>query len=370
MWTANLFHVTTGAIGPRVSFKNVSWSMSLNETETLSLEVSKAELPQVDLNQWMSPWWAGVLLCYYGTPIFAGPITAIPSESFGGFKVECKGIRAVLERRLVINELDDWGRLAASKISFAGVSFSTIAQRVVKLSMDKPGGNLPISFPLPEVPMTPDKEHERNYQGYDLGNNSCDEVLTKLSGVIGGPDIMFRPRLLDGNSLTFDMWHGMTDNAPFIPQTNTPIWDTTAAMGQVTDLDMTTTGSYQTNRVFATGDGTNAQMKIRVAQDSKPLADGYPLLETVQNYSGVKILDTLQSHANANLVQNSKKLVEIQLSVRADGEHRLGSFWPGNRVKLVIKGWRSLPDGTHDLRLLNINGSDNNVIKMSLQTER
>jgi hypothetical protein len=166
------------------------------------------------------------------------------------------------------------------------------------------------------------------------------------------------------------MWHGMTDNAPFIPQTNTPVWDTTAAMSQVTDLDMTTTGSYQTNRVFATGDGTNAQMKIRVAQDTTPLAVGYPLLETVQNYSGVKILETLQSHANANLAQNSKKLVEIQLSVRADGEHRLGTFWPGNRVKLVVKGWRSLPDGTHNLRLLNINGSDNNVIKMSLQTER
>lgn len=370
MWTANLFQITTGAIGPRVSFTDASWSMSLNQPESLSLTVSKSDLPKVDLDYWMAPWWAGILFSYHGTPIVAGPITAIPSESFGSFKVECKGIRAVLERRLLITEQDDWGRLAASKIVFSGVSFATMAQRVVKLGMAKPGGSLPISFPIPELIVEANSEHVKTFQGYDLGNNSIDEVLSKLSGLIGGPDIQFRPRLIDSNNLTFDMIHGLNESDTYIPQNITPIWDTTAVRSSVTDLDMTTSGAYQTNRVFVTGDGTNYATKIKMATDTEPLTKGYPLLETVQNYNSVNNMTILQNHAEANLEQNKKKLVEIQLSVRADGEHRLGTFWPGNRVKLVLKGFRSLPDGTHNLRLLNINGSDGNNIRMSLQTER
>jgi hypothetical protein len=344
--------------------------MSLNATESLSLTILNSDLPKVDLDYWMSPWWAGVLLCYHGLPIFAGPITAIPSESFQGFKVECKGIRSILERRLVINELPDWSALRANKVTYSGVSFATMAQRVVKLGMEKPGGALPISFPIPELAATADSEHQKTWWGYDLGNNSVDDVLNKLSGLTGGPDVMFKPRIVDGHTLTFDMLHGLNEEDPFIQQAYTPIWDTTAVNSQVTDLDLTTSGSYQTNRVFATGDGSNTSTKIKVAFDPEPITKGYPLLETVQNYNDVQVLDTLQRHATANLVQNKKKLVEIQLSVRADGEHKLGTFWPGNRVQLVVKGLRNLKDGTHNLRLLNINGSDGNTIRMSLQTER
>lgn len=370
MWTANLFQVTTGAIGPQVNFKGASWSVSLNEIESLSIEISKADLPRVDLDYWISPWWAGVLYRWNGVPIFAGPIIAMPTESFYGFRLECKGLRAILQHRFVINEQEDWGALAASKVRYDALSFGTIAQRVVKLGMNKPGGALPISFPIVESSAPSDGEHQRTYEGFNLGNISVHQVLEKLSGVTNGPDIMFRPRVVDDNSLTFDMWHGLSDAYPWIPQTKTPVWDTTAVQGEVTDLDMTTTGTYQVNRVFATGANQNESLLIRMSMDSLPLTKGYPLLESVQSYGEIKSLDVIQSHAKANLAQNSKKLVEIQATVRADGEHKLGTFWPGDRCQLVIRGWRSLPDGVHNMRLLNINGSDDNNVRMSLQTER
>lgn len=370
MWTANLFQVTTGAIGPRVNFKGASWSISINNIESLSIEVSKADLPNVDLDYWISPWWAGVLYCWNGTPIFAGPIIAMPTETFYGFRLECKGIRAVLQHRFVIKEQEDWAYLAASKVRYDALSFGTIAQRVVRLCMEKPGGSLPISFPLPESTAPGDKEHQRTYAGYNLGNINGDQVLDKLSSISNGPDIMFRPKLVDGNTLTFEMWHGLSEAYPYIPQTKTPVWDTTAVQGEVTDLDMTTTGTYQVNRVFATGANQNESLIIRMAMDAAPITQGYPLLESVESYGDIKNRDIILSHAKANLAQNSKKLVEIQATVRADGEHRLGTFWPGDRCQLVIKGWRSLPDGVHNMRLLNMNGSDDNNVRMSLQTER
>lgn len=370
MWTANLFQVTTGAIGPRINFESASWSISLNETESLSMDARKSDLPAVDLNYWLSPWWAGVLFMYNNEPIFAGPIVSRPTESFYTLRLECKGIRAILERRFVTVDQTDWAMLSRSKVKYTGLSLGTIAQRVVKLVQNKPGGMLPISYPIPERTSTAvDEEHQRTYAGYNLSNITADAVLTKLSGVSKGPDIMFRPRLVDGNSLTFDMIHGDEDN-PTIPQTITPVWDTTPVAGRVTDLDIVTTGSYQTNRVYATGDGTNEGMLIRVATNGQPLSQGYPLLETTESYSGVITPAVIQSHADANLKANSASLNEIQLTVRADGEYPLGSFWPGHSVQLITKGWYALKDGTHNMRLLNISGTQEGNVRMSLQTER
>lgn len=370
MWTANLFQVTTGAIGPQINFDSATWSISLNETESLSIDIRKSDLPKVDLNYWLAPWWAGILYMYNGVPIVAGPIISRPAESFTSIRVECRGIRAILERRFVITEQTNWPLLPKTKILYTGLTLGTIAQRVVKVGMAKSGGSLPISFPYPErVSASVDEEHKRTYQGYNLSNITVDAVLTKLSGVTDGPDIIFRPRLVDANTLTFDMIHG-DDGNPNIPQKITPIWDTTAINGKITDLDIITTGTYQTNRVFATGDGTNEGTLIRMHEDPSFLINGGPLLETTEAYEGVKTAAILQSHAVANVKSNNKKLIEIQLTVRADGEYPLGTFWPGYQTQLNIKNWLSLNDGIHNLRLLNISGTHEENIRMSLQTEK
>lgn len=370
MWTAYLYKVTNGAIGPEVKFKSLSWSISLNETESLSIDLSKADIPAVDLNQWLSPWWAGVLLKWDNVPIFAGPVIAIPSETFNTLRVECKGIRAILAKRFIITEQTNWDLLAKSKVKYAALTYGTIMQRVVKLAMNKPGGGLPISFPLPERTATNDTDHQRTYDGYNLSNITCDDVLKKLSEVSNGPDIVFKPRLLDDNNITFDMFHGNDDDDPAISQTVTPVFDTTAVFNEVTDLSMILTGTYQTNRVFATGAGTNEAMLIKMAQDTASLTAGYPLLETTESYGEIKTPAVIQNHANANLLANKQRLLEIQLTIRADGEHPLGSFWPGHRVQLVTKDLYGLKDGVHNLRLLNMNGDDGNNVRMSLQLER
>jgi hypothetical protein len=370
MWTAYLFKTTNGAIGPEVKFKSHTWSISLNETESLSIDLSTSDLPDVDLNYWLAPWWAGIVLMWDNNPVFAGPIIAIPSETFSTLRVECKGIRAILAKRFVITEQDNWDLLAKSKIKYSALTYGTIMQRVVKVGLTKPGGGLPINFPLPERVATNDTDHQRTYDGYNLSNVTVDDVLKKLSEVSNGPDIIFRPRLLDANNLVFDMLHGNDDDDPAIPQTITPVFDTTAVFNEVTDLSMINTGTYQTNRIFATGAGTNEALLIKQATDIASLTAGFPLLETTEAYGEIKTPAVIQNHANANLAANKERLLEIQLTVRADGEHPLGSFWPGHRIQLITNGLWGLKDGAHNLRLLNMNGNQDNNIRMSLQLER
>jgi hypothetical protein len=370
MWEAYLFQTTTGAIGPKINFASASWSISLNDIESLSIDLAKADLPAVDLKFWLAPWWAGVLYLYDGNPVFAGPIISRPTESFNTLRLDCKGIRAVLEHRFVHEEQTDWSLLSRAQVFYTGLTYQSIAQRIVKLVLQKPGGWLPISFPLPEVTTTlTDDTHQKTYSAYNLGSNNAHETLVNLSALTNGPDIMFLPRLIDANTLTFDMIHG-SETDPHIPQLQTPIWDTTPINGEVPDLDIVVTGSYQSNRVYATGDGTNGGLLIAVATDSEPISKGFPLLESTESHPGVQKRPTLQSRADADIKANANYLLEIQLTVRADGEYRLGTFWPGHRVQLVTGGLLSLDDGTHNMRLLNISGTNDGNIRMSLQIER
>ena len=364
MWEAYLFQTASGLIGPKLKYESVTWSSSLNDTESMKFELRKSDLPKVDLNYWLSPWWAGVVLLWDGFPVVAGPITSIPTESFYDMSIECRGIRAILARRLVIDEQSDWNTLSKKKVSYKGISLGTIAKRVVQLAEQKPGGALPIAYPYADQ----SANHERNYQSFNLSNIFVDDVLTKLSGVTDGPDIMFRPRLVHDGQLIFDMLYGSEDN-PRIPQKFEPVWDTTAAKGQVEDLRITRTGLYQTHRVFATGAGMDEGTLIRMAQDLGPTAKGYPLLESVEAYQSVETPAVLQNHAVGVVRQNKNQLLEISMTVRADGTFPLGTFFPGDLVTIIVKGWGGLKDGALQARLLNINGNDSSNVKMALQLE-
>jgi hypothetical protein len=369
MWTAHLFQVTTGQIGPRLNFESVSWSIELNGVESISMKLRKSDLPTgINLNYWLAPTWAGVVLFFKGVPVVAGPILTRPSESFDTVSIGCGGIRSILAKRLVTQELSDWSGLNKSVVSFSGLSLGTIAKRVVQQVMTKQAGSLPISFPVPDQTVVNDANHERNYRGFNVQNINAHDILTKLSNVIDGPDIMFKPRLLRDNVLTFDMWTG-TETQPRIYQRFTPVWDTTPARGQVVDMSTITTGSYQTNRTFSIGAGQDEGLLMKVNTNRAPLQQQFPLLETVVNVGNSENATLVNSYGLGALVANSYPLLEVQMTVRADGEIPLGYFWPGDLVEVVTQGWLSLPDGTTQMRLLSITGDDSNSVKLSLQKE-
>jgi hypothetical protein len=367
-WTTYLFHVGTGRLGPRIDVSSGSWSIDLNTSETLKVVLEKKTLPAVNLDLWLAPWWGGVALFWNDTPMIAGPIIGHSQEDINKLSIDVGGIRSVLLRRLVIPELSDWSTLAQKEISYYGYSLGTIARKVVQQVQQKPAGYLPIFYPQPDETAANDANHQRVYQSFDLGNLSCDAVLTKLSNVSRGPDIMFRPRMVSPSNIGWDMWTG-TEANPRIPQAQMNIWDTTAEKGNVAELLITSSGAYQTDRVFATGAGTDKGTLIQVAEDLSGLEQGYLLLESTISDGGNTNPAIVAAHAEGNLDAYKAPLRELALTVRADGTYPMGSFWPGDLIELYTGGWRDISDGLHRARILHMSGQFDHNIKLNIQTE-
>lgn len=369
MWTANLFETTSGRIGPNLEFEKASWSADLNGTEKLNFTLKKSALPKVNIHYWLAPWWAGVVLFYDGNPIVAGPILSQPTESFSDLGLSCGGIRSILDRRYIVDELSpDWSNISKTNVNFTGYSLGDIARQVVIKAQQKQGGMLPISFPIPIQGNTGSTLHERNYRGFNIQNIKAGDILTKLSNVANGPDIMFRPRLLRSNLLTFDMLYGSW-NDPRIRQTRTVVFDTTTELGPVSDMRLTTTGTYQTSRVFSIGAGQDEGQTIKVVTNPAPMQAGFPILESSINAGNSENGDVTLAHGVANLISNTNLLREVEMTVRADGVNPIGSFWPGDLVQVYTKGWINFADGPHNLRLLAIAGDSGNELKLNLQEE-
>jgi hypothetical protein len=366
MWTCNLYQTTTGLIGPRLDPEEFSWGIELNGTESWSLTLKKSSLPKVDFNYWLAPWWVGVVFFYDGIPIVAGPLMNLPSESFSEIQLAGAGIRSILARRKVTHEIfgTDWTSMPTLNVGWSGLSLGTISKRVVQQAQMKKGGSLPISYPIPDETGI----NERNYRGFNIQNNSADAVLTKLSNVRSGPDILFKPRLVDPNRLTFDFWTG-TKNSARIRQFSNPSWDITPEKSYTSNVRLTTTGAYQTFRVYSTGAGMDAGIKMDVVTNDDPLAKGFPLLETSIGTSKSEDLAVVRAHGMANLSMNTNVLQEIELHVRADGINKLGTFWPGDLVQVNIKNFITLEDKFHSMRLLAISGNSSNDVMMNLQSE-
>lgn len=365
MWSTYLYKTITGQLGPKINPSSQSWNIELNGTESISLTLRKSDLPNIDLTTWLSPWWAGVVVFWNDTPIVAGPILARPSESFEDVTISCGGIRSVLAKRTVNDEFVNWDLLPKEgRVSFSNYGLGTIAKKVVQRVQQKPGGILPISYALADE----QAGHERNYEGFNVSNLNCDDVLTKLSNVINGPDIMFKPRLLRPGILTFEMWTG-TEAQPRIQQKYRPVWDTTASTGLVSGMNVVYTGTYMVSRVYAIGPGQDQGTMIKVVTDTGPLSRDYPMLEGTLSTGSSENPDVVTSHGLSNLEANNGPLTELQMTVRADGTTPIGDFWPGDLVEVVTKGWLSLPDGKLQMRLLSITGDHTNNVKISLQKE-
>lgn len=372
-WTMYLIQTSTGKVGPQVEAESTSFDIALNGIESLSTSLKKSSLPQgLNLDNWLAPWWSGVLLTWRGYPMFAGPMISRPQETATTIKLNCSGIRAVLMNRLVAQEFTDWSKLPKSTIHFEKMSLATIAKRVVQASLEKSGGSLPIAYPVPDEIFTgPSLTHERNYEGFNISNLSTDAVLTKLSEVVAGPDVMFRPRLLDASRLVWDMWTG-TNDSPRISQSKLPVWDISPTQGQVADLSIVSTGSYMVNRVYSVGAGQDQGTLITVSEDLTNVVKGAPLLEATIAVSQSADTKVVRAHGEGVLAGNIDMLREITLTVRADGIYPLNSYHCGDAMDIYTRGWLTFKDGQHRCRLLHIqvNLSNPATVRLSLQPEK
>lgn len=362
MWKAYLFEVMTGLVGSEVEMStNGRWDVRLNMTEQCQVTVQKSSLQGIG-RRWWSPWRAGILLTFTAAgqseePIAAGPIVSPPDEYPDSLSFRIEGIRSLLEWRFAHDKEYPPGDEAAmrkSKLYYADSALDRIAQDLVKRATAKKGGTLPIVFG-PRSPAA--NGTTRTYHGYDLANIGVDKLLGQLSDVEGGPDIMFRPEWVDAESRQHIRWRMMNGNdiSPAIPQQWTMDVDLGRPRGVDSEVSMNTRGDHYANRVYATGAGEGAGLAI-VGRERNALFDDYfPLMERTVSVSSATKTSTLASHASAGL--STTPLVELNVTVDgSDPAAALGRWHVGDKARVTIKGWFSIPDGTYELRVVRAAG--------------
>ena len=380
-WVAHLVRTMDGQRGAQLDLAATGgWEIPLNGIEEFSVTVGKRQLLRLD-PLWWKPWRVSVAVSWQkpdGTldAWIAGPIINLPTgESRTTATFPCRGIGAVLARRNLTAQEPISQSTAAQvemmtkNLRYAGMSYGTIAQEVVKRGLAKVGGTLPIVFGSPREQGA--SLRVRTYEGFNLANNQVWKRLVELSGVRNGPDIAFRPRWADDGNLEWVMVHG-THAQPQIAQTWAMDLDTTSTRSPISSVNVTTDASRLAARVFWTGAGEGSTTMVRVAEDRSRLADQMPLLETVGSTSDSDNRDLIRDHALGELAASKDPVTQIDMKVNgADPRAEIGRWHVGDSARVTMSDdWLTVPKGTTQKRIIAASGSwSNSMVNLSFQDD-
>lgn len=283
----------------------------------------------------------------------AGPIWSRSEGDDGTLEIRALGLRSLWDHRLVLNHLTSVttpGAVAASSLSYAGVSLGTIAKRLVQEALAHTGGSLPVVFQADEAGSS-----VRTYPGFELA--SVGQRLQELSQVQGGPEIDFQPRLTpDRTGIEWVMRTGTTAQ-PWLAQVGLD-WmvDTTVPRGALGSLSVVEDASKVATRAWAKGSGTDeATLISRPAVATDRLDAGFPLLESAESYSSVVDQATVDAHAAGDLVANDRPMQTWKVTVAVDS--RVGAARPGDWWSIRVGDGRVLVDaGLYRSRMASMSG--------------
>lgn len=350
----------TGEVGSPIDPVSLSWGIELNKIEDLTLTVKKKDFFKRE-KHWTAPWSAGVLLTYTNhldeeTPWVAGPIYDYGTETTTDIQLKAAGIRKVFENRVIWDDL-----------TYRGMTYGDIAWAIIKHSMDRAGGGLPIVHGVPAE----DGRFERTYERWNLANNGVDKRLTELSEVIAGPDMMFRPVWANDEhtKIRWEFVHG-TKLSPLIPQSRVPDIDTTAPGSDVADVSIVTSGAAIRHRVWCTGSGEGEGVARGYAEDLSGVEQWQPFLEMVMSDADQSEVSKLEDKARGALGSVSQMV--DQLAIKMDGgstKNPVGSFHVGDRAMVTLKGWHSIPDGSREMTIIKMSGDLTSMVSVDFQED-
>ena len=207
----------------------------------------------------------------------------------------------------------------------------------------------------------------RTYNGFDL--HVLGTKLSELAGVIGGPEIAFRPRFKVGDptSIEWVMLAG-TPAQPLLVQSGLDwIFDASAPKSMVADIDVDIDATGMGTRAWVTGSGSQTGLLLSQADSTQLTAAGYPLLEVVDStHTNVVDQATLDGYSAALLSAHNRPATLWKIKVRVDGAPvdgspssggpRLGQYQPGDYAQIVIGSDPYLAPGARRGRILQIDG--------------
>lgn len=423
MWKVYFFKVISGEIGPAVEPTSLSWSITLNGTEDISMTVMKSELVFGDMETFMEPWWGGILLAWGNVPIVAGPIVNRPEEDMKSISFQAQGIRSLLAKRSPVADMNNWANLkkidyinawnsskiiggpdrTATALSISDENLSSyrwynkaygnLARMVVEESIEgkSRGGYLPITFDhastendtsdnnVAEYKGKPEnRPHLLTFRGVDDPN--VDKILSTLTDRENGPDILFIPRLNTNTfSIYWDMYTGTNDKRRSIPLTRPEgaqlFWDITAPNSDVSDFSVKYSGVSMINRLYSQTAGDNGAVYFN--ENTSAISAGYPLMERFNRFQNATNSSAFTTKSNAMFNGNKKPITELSAKVRTtDSVNPPGSFWPGEDAKIHVgtdTPWLGLTtdlignNGVVTTKILKMSGDLSNDIELTFK---
>lgn len=302
--------------------------------------------------------------------IEAGPIWGHAYDAATAMlTVTAAGLRSIFDHRYVMGVLADPTLAAAWSVTYAGMSLATIAKRLVQLAQSHTGGSLPIVLPDDELLPASD-ERTRTYKGHELATIAA--RLDQLSGVIGGPDIAFEPRLTaDRLGVEWVMRVGTHADPTLHQAGDDHVWDMRVPRGGVSGVSVTRDAAGLASRVWATGSGMDEALLMGAATDATLTSHGFPLLEAAVSHPSVSQQATLNAWAAGSLSGRARPWMTWAFTVDAASHPRLGTYRPGDFVRIWLPEDHPylsllLPAGSHRARILTISGNLGPTVGLTL----
>jgi hypothetical protein len=229
-------------------------------------------------------------------------------------------------------------------------SLQTIAKRLVEQAQTWPNGDVPVILP-DEVA----GENERWYKGSAVA--FVGQRLRELTGVLGGPDIMFTPRWTpDRLGIEWVMRIG-TPSEPLLFSAQRQKFQLGLAGSSLSSLTVKVDGRALASTGFATGGKSDGQAIVTVSEDSTLLEAGYPALDAVDSsHSTASEESTVQRYSD-ELVEFGRTPSTVW-SFSHDLSQRpfLEAFNAGDFATVSVRGNAYLEDGESTMRLLSRSG--------------
>lgn len=321
----DLIHTYDTVTGARISSLPASawtWKRKTSGAGSLSLTIPYTqELIGRDLRTELAPWRTTIAVVDSETRrVIAAGMVYQRRWDADTYKldVSCADMWDLLKLRLVLpTALRDYrgGTLVGSDGTYPAPwsqtltgSLADIARSLVAATLDV--GPLPIVLPPLEG-----GAHVRTYQVPDLA--TVESRLSNLNSVIGGPEILFQPRLVEGG--TGLRWHMLTGNPELTVASHT--WDIRRRAIPLVSVTIDEDASDMVGDAWTRGGSQSDETVIGHVHDTWLEAAGWPLLQAADtSHSTASDLGTLREYARAAVVMRSRSTEVVQLKARRTDE--------------------------------------------------
>lgn len=332
--TAN---VLTGQVIEEIPFRSVKWAKELNGPGSFTAVID-ADHPKAARNN-LLPAARFVYVVRNGVAVWGGIIWVVRNTG-GELEVSAQGIWSYFRRRRI-----RWDATFTSTDQFS------IAQSLMNTAATQPGA---ISVTVPAT--TSGVLRDRSF--FAVERKQLGEAVEQLANVENGFDFEIVTSL---SGATFT--NSMVFYHPKQGRRLSAVWDVSVhASVDSWEVD----GSDTTNLLTALGAGDGQVALVVDAADPGQFST-YPLLEDTVSYKDVVEVDTLDSHARADLQRRSKPKALPEMTLIPTAETEVGSFVVGDEIQLRgNRGWTEL-DGWYRIVSYDVEVSDEGDERIAVQ---